>query len=305
VKAYAKLTAGSDRTKLSAESLRELVGLLGEAGLPAEAAAAGEEYLRRFPTAPLGEAAAVRKLVGDAALKAGKPEDAAKHLRAALVPELALADRLDALASLVRAVGVERKNPDEVESLRKLLDAAVQGQRLGEPERKAYQRGLVAVGDAALWHGDPDAAREPYRQAERQRDLLAGQAFPANVRAARVGAFANSMREYLDARDYRAAADLVDGLEASFPTEKANGDTFFWRGKLLSLTGDAGAAARYLARAVTLAPGAKTEPEARWLLAAALEKLGKADAAREELRRLAGLGGNDSFVKQAREKLKP
>ena len=56
--------------------------------------------------------------------------------------------------------------------------------------------------------------------------------------------------------------------------------------------------------AVELTTGAAFETEARWLLADALDQLGRKDEAKRELAKLIAVGLNDEFTKKAIEKLK-
>jgi len=103
------------------------------------------------------------------------------------------------------------------------------------------------------------------------------------MRAARIGAYPNAIREYLTSGNYGAAIDLVDQWEDLFATDKLNGHSFYWRGKALALRGQTREAIRYLDRAVRVAPGADWETEGRWLLALALESAGKKDEAKKAL----------------------
>ena len=123
------------------------------------------------------------------------------------------------------------------------------------------------------------------------------------MRAARLGSYPNSLREYIVGGNYGAALDLVNEWEDTFPTDKLNGQSFYWRGKLLLLRGQPTEAARFLARSVAVTTGAPFETEARWLLAEALERSGKADEAKRELAQLVKTGLNDEFTRKAREKL--
>jgi tetratricopeptide (TPR) repeat protein len=151
-----------------------------------------------------------------------------------------------------------------------------------------------------LWHGKLGDARQWYQRAE----TFNANFIPAQVRAARIGAFPNSIREFITSGNHGAALDIVARWEETFPTEKLKGQTFFWRGKLQALRGQHEDAARYLARAIGLAVGASFESEARWLLALSLEELGRPDDARRELARLVAIGSNDSFTELAKKKLK-
>ena len=135
-------------------------------------------------------------------------------------------------------------------------------------------------------------------------ERLSRNPMPSQVRAARIVAYPNSLREYIGGGNFGAALDLVDQWDETFPTDKPNGQTFFWRGKLLNLRGQHQEAARYLARTVGLSEGAAYESEARWLLALALEKVGRTKDARRELAKLVKSGIKDQFSDQARAKLK-
>jgi tetratricopeptide (TPR) repeat protein len=141
-------------------------------------------------------------------------------------------------------------------------------------------------------------ARDWYARAEKL-----GQFIPEQVRAARVGAYPNSLTEYLSAGNYGAALDLVDRWEETFPADKVKGQTFYWRGKILALRGQPQDAERYLDRAVRLTVGAAFETEARWYLAQTLEQLGRKDDARKELAKLVASGINDEYSKRAKEKI--
>jgi len=102
-----------------------------------------------------------------------------------------------------------------------------------------------------------------------------------------------------------AALDLVDKWDEKFPTDKPNGHSLFWRGKVLMARGRPHDAARCLSFSVRLTTGAPFETEARWLLAEALDQLGRKDEAKRELAKLVAIGINDEFTKKAIEKLKP
>ena len=125
------------------------------------------------------------------------------------------------------------------------------------------------------------------------------------MRAARLGAYPDSLQEYLDAGNTGAALDLVDKWDEKFPTDKPNGHSFFWRGKVLTRAASRDDAVRYLRPGrAELTTGAPFETEARWLLAEALDQLGRKDEAKRELAKLVAVGINDEFTKKAIEKLK-
>jgi tetratricopeptide (TPR) repeat protein len=221
------------------------------------------------------------------------------NYQAAIVKELPAAERLQVLARLIRLLGVERGEADKAAGVFKQVEALVKESRLDEEGRKAYRQAIIAAGDALLWANKPAEATALYEKAE----TLRGQPIAPQVRSARLGSYPNSLREYVAAGNFGAALDLVNEWEDTFPTDKPNGRSFYWRGKLLLLRGQPAEAVRYLTRAVPLTTGAPFETEARWLLAEALEQTGKVDEAKRERVKLVTTGVNDEFTKKARERL--
>ena len=304
-KDYAKLAKGYDRGKLSADALRELQHLFAEGDEPAESVEVGKAFLQRFPNAePLAQAR-VRRLMADCAVRMGKDslDDAVASYEASLVKETPPVEKVDVLARLTYLVGVEREQPEKAAPI---FDKAVEAARSAKVDaderedlQKAYRRAVIAMGDVRLWQGKLDDARELYSKAERLGDPI-----PPQVKAARLGAYPDSLQEYLDAGNTGAALDLVDKWDEKFPSEKPNGHSLFWRGKVLTRRDQPADAVRYLDRAIRLTTGAPFETEARWLLAEALDRLGKKDEAKRELAKLVAVGINDEFTKKAIEKLK-
>ncbi len=295
---YAAIVKGYDRGKLDATNLRELAYLLAESEDPAGALAAGKEYVARFGESEPRAAARVRRLMADCALQLGQGgvDEAIAHFQASLTNDTPPTERLDVLARLIRLLGIDRNLPEKAGALLPQVEAAVKGAKLDDETLAAYRRAVIAAADVLLWNGKIEGARALYDRAEK----LGGQFIPRQVRAARIGAYPNAIREFIDGGNFGAALDLVDQWDHTFPTDKPNGQTFFWRGKLLLLRGQPKEAARHLARALGLAPGAATESEARWLLAQALEAAGKSREARRELAKLVASGFNDPFTHGSR-----
>jgi tetratricopeptide (TPR) repeat protein len=302
-KDYAKLARTYDRSKLDAQALEELAYLFAESEEPGEALEVGKTFLQRFPQAKPARQARVRRLIADCALRLGRGsvEEAIANYQASLTKETPPAERLDVLARLIRLVGVERKMPDRAGPLIAEVEKTAKEVRLDDETRAAYRRAVIAAGDVLLWQGKRDGARDLYDRAERRP--LCRNPIPGQVKAARVGAYPNSLREYIAGGNYGAALDLVDRWDETFPTEKVKGHTFYWRGKVLALRGQPQDAERYLEFAVRLTVGADFESEARWLLAQTLEQLGRKGEARAELARLVATGLNDEFTRRAKEKL--
>jgi tetratricopeptide (TPR) repeat protein len=295
---YARLAEAYDRGKLDAASMRELPYFLAEAGKPGAAVQAVHDFIHRFgDTQPR-----LRRLVAECLLRQDKPDldDVIANYRASIRADTPLVEKLDTYARLIRLNGVERGLPGKAVEAEAEVETAIKSVSLDEEARSAYRRCVIAAGDVQLSQDRRDQALAHYNRAE----LVLGRYVPAQVRSARIGAFPNSIREYLGAGNTRAALELVDRWEDTFPTDKPQGQTFFWRGKALARGGQAGDAVRPLERAVRLSVGAAFESEARWLLAQSLEKLGKKTEARAELIKLVGTGIDDAYARMARERLR-
>lgn len=299
---YARLARTYDRNKLDAAALRELAHLFAESEAPAEAVTVGKEFVARFKDAKPLVLARVRRLLADCALREGKGsiEEAIANYQKSLIGEMPPTEKLDVLARLVLLVGIECNLPDKAAKIAGQAEEVVKAAKADDEVQAAYRRVVIAAGDVKLWQGNNAGAAELYGRAER----LSATFIPAQVKAARVGAYPNALREYIAGGNLGAALDLVDRWEQTFPTDKPKGHTFYWRGKVLAERGQPKEAERYLDRAVQLAVGAAFETEARWLLAEALEKLGRKEKARAELKKLVGTGLNDAFTRRARGKLK-
>jgi tetratricopeptide (TPR) repeat protein len=300
-KDYAKLARTYDRARLDATGLFELACLFAESEEPVEAVEVGKLFTQRFPDAKPAQGSPLRRLMADCALRLGKGsvDEAIANYQASLTKETPAAERIDILARLIRLIGIERNLPDKAAPLLAQVEEVIKTARRDEETHDAYRRAVIAAGDVALWQGKLEGARGLYAEAEK----LSKYPIPAQVRAARVGAYPNSLREYIGAGNFGAALDLVDRWEETFPTDKVKGHTLYWRGKVLALRGQPQDAERYLDRAVRLTVGAGFETEARWLLAGTLEQLGRRDDARKELAKLLASGLSDEFTRRAREKL--
>ena len=297
---YAKLVKRYDRTKLDATHLKELAHLLAESDDPATALTVGKEWMDRFAAREPKLHVAVRRLMADCAVRLGQGslDEAIANYQASLTAETPAVERFDVLARLVRLIGIERGMPDKAAEVVAQIEETARSAKMDDETRRAYRRAMIASGDVLLWHGKVDGARKLYQQAEKEGPFI-----PSQVHSARVGSYPNSIRELIGTNHLGAALDIVNQWEETFPTEKLSGQTFFWRGKLLSLRGQPRDAARYLARSVGLATGAVFESEARWLLAQALEQLGKPEEAKKELAKLVAAGSTDEFARQAKAKL--
>src|SRR5439155_12156857 len=301
-KDYARLVRPYDRSKLDETGLRELAYLFAESGEPAEAVEVGKLFVQRFKGARPMTLARVRRLMADCALRLGQGslDEAIANYQKSILAETPAAEKIDVLARLIRLVGIERKEPGKVAAILDRVEETIKNAKVDDDVQAAYRRAVIAAGDVKLWHGNIEDAAKSYARAER----LSLHFIPAQVRAARIGAYPNSLREYIAGGNLGAALDLIEQWEEKFPADKTKGHTFFWRGKVLALREQPREAAGFLERAVRLAVGADFESEARWLLAQSLEHLGESRRARAELEKLIATGLNDEFTRKARAKLK-
>ncbi|MDP7274882.1 MAG: PKD domain-containing protein [Planctomycetaceae bacterium] len=303
---YVKLTAGYELKALDAKNLKELVHLYGESGQAQQAVTVGRAWVARFAASQPEQAPAVRRVLALAVLSAGEKgiEEAIANFQASITAKTPTVEALDSLAQLIRLVGIRRDKPDQTPALLKQVnDVAVNAKpplQQDATAKMAYRRAINAAGDVLLWHGKTAEARGFYKRVE----VLAGKPIPRSVRAARIGSYPNSIREYLVARNYGAALGTVERWEDQFATEKVKGHTFYWRGVTLALRGQHREASEYLDLAVTIAVGAEWENEARWRLALAFEAIGKPRRVRIELAKLVATGISDRWTDRARKKLK-
>lgn len=298
---YAKIAAAYDRGRLDAAALKELAHLLAEADQPQAAIEAGNDFVRRFADGQPEIASEVRRLMADCALQLdkGNLDEAIQNYLASLTDSTPPVERFTVLARLIRLLGIDRDQVEKSQEVLAQAEAEFKKAKLSEGALAAYRDCLIAAGDVQLWHAERDEARALFRQAE----ALAARPVAAQVRSAQIGAYPGMIADFIASEDYGAALDVVDRWERTFPTEKLAGQTYFWRGKLLALRDQHQQAARYLARAVGLSPGAVFESEARWLLAQSLKKLGRAEDARRELAKLIAAGFSDKFAQRAKQEL--
>jgi tetratricopeptide (TPR) repeat protein len=298
---YAALARTYDPSGLDTGSLEELVFVLSDGGFPAEAMAAGREFLDRCPAAAPETRAGVLRRMADSARRLGPPgfAEAATNYQDAIRIDPRPSAKLECLAALIAVVGVEQRQPEKTgDLLRQAEDIAREAAKT--PETLAgWRRVLIAAGDAALWNHQRGPAAELYRRAE----VVSSPVIPPSVRAARLGAYPDTVRDYLKASDFRAALETLDTWEEVFPEERAVGHSLFWRGKTFWLQGKPQEASRFLSLSAELASGGDFETECRWLLGQTLDKLGRPEEAKRVYEALAACGMQDRFVEQARGKI--
>lgn len=297
---YAKLAATYDPEKLDATHLREFAHVLSDGERSAEAIRIARRWLEKFKADHPQETPAVQRLLALNLLRTDAGIDAAiAAFEASLTAESPLSERLDSLAQVIRLLGSELEQPDRALQTFTRVEQLTKGQRLDEEARAAYRRAIIAAADARLWQDKLEEAQVLYRRAE----LVDGKIIPPQVKAARMGAYPQAIREFLETEQLEAALDVINQWDETFPTEKPKGHTLFWRGKASHLRGHHRDAARWLAKSIRLATGAAFETEARWLRCASLLEAGQSDVARKELVQLAKFPLADRFTQLAKERL--
>ncbi|MFN0198005.1 MAG: PKD domain-containing protein [Planctomycetaceae bacterium] len=298
---YALVASMYDQQALSAVSLKELVHLLYESEQYAAAVNAGSVFLARFSATDPAMLPEVHRQIAFSELQQGddRVEAAIAAFQSSLESETDLAHQFDALAQLIRLLGIDRRNPAQAQDFIAQVESLAKSRKLDVEGLAAYRRAVIAAGDVSLWQGELPAALKWYKRAE----AVDGKSIPVQVRSAKLGAYPDYIRDYIALENYATALEVVNEWEETFPTEKIHGHSLYWRGKSQHLRGQHRHAAENLARAIGLAPGAVFETEARWLLAGSLDKLGRPKDAQQELGKLTKLGFADPFVTAARKKL--
>ncbi|MFV1965671.1 MAG: PKD domain-containing protein [Pirellulaceae bacterium] len=298
---YAEIVAAYDPARMDAANLKELAHLFAEADRPKDALRVGKTFVERFSSSHTEMLPGVRRLMALCALETGEEgvDEAVANFQASITEATPAVEKIDSLAQLILLLGIDKKQPEKAKELLAQVEQTTKNSVVDDELKAAYRRAVNAAGDVLLWNGNRADARSFYKRVE----VIRGKFIPRQVRAARVGAYPMTIREYLAAGDYGAALDIVDQWEDQFATEKVKGHTFFWRGAILAERHQYRDAARYLARSLGLATGAGFETEARWRLAESLQKLGKRKEAEAELAKLVATGLNDDFVELARRKL--
>ncbi|MCX7423526.1 MAG: PKD domain-containing protein [Planctomycetia bacterium] len=297
---YAKLASTYDPEKLDATHLREFAHVLSDGERSADAIRIARRWLEKFKADHAQETPAVQRLLALNLLRTDAGVDAAiAAFEASLTADSPLSERLDSLTQVIRLLGSELEQPDRALQTFTRVEQLTKGQRLDEEARAAYRRAIIAAADARLWQEKLEEAQVLYRRAE----LVDGKIIPPQVKAARMGAYPQAIREFLETEQLEAALDVINQWDETFPTEKPKGHTLFWRGKASHLRGQHRDAARWLAKSIRLTTGAAFETEARWLRCASLLEAGQTEIARKELVLLAKFPLADRFTQLAKERL--
>ena len=297
---YAKLAASDDPEKFDATHLRELAHLLSDGERFDDSIRLARRWLEKFKADYPQEIPAVQRLLALNLLRTDAGLDAATAaLEASLTDDSPLAERLDSLAQLIRLLGTDLAQPDRALQTFARVEQLTKGKRLDDDARAAYRRAIIAAGDARLWQDKQAEALVLYRRAE----LVDGKIIPPQVKAARIGAYPQAIREFLESDQLEAALDVINQWDETFPSDKPKGQTLFWRGKASHLRGQHRNAAHWLGQSVRLATGAAFESESRWLRCVSLLELGQTDLARKELVQLSKLPLNDRFIQSAKKRL--
>jgi tetratricopeptide (TPR) repeat protein len=282
----------------SADDLLELAWFHREYGDAARAAAtaitaahrAAADHPRRvemhlLAAGDVGAAGSVWREAPDAEAR----DQAQQQLEAALKLEPDARTHWTLLERLIRIHGIARGSTTDAARHFEMARALVKTHGLAGRHQESYRACAVAMGDVHLVAGDMHEAAGQYRLAEGLNQPVV----PANVRAARVGAFPETLVQAFADRRWSAAEAALDEWQDRFPADMVSGAPLFYRGKLAMLRKQPTSAVGALRIAASAGRGSEFEAEAKYLLAQAYRQTGDDEAYRRTLRELvaAGLGG--------------
>lgn len=215
--------------------------------------------------------------------------DATPLLRAAIEASDDPALKLAAIERLIRLTAAAGDGPQTIAALRAMADPMATAPDAPPSARRHLREVLIAVGDVQLVTGTASDAANQYKLAE----AMSEPPVPANVRAAKVGAFPELLEQAMADRDWAAAEATLGEWMQRFPADMATGAPLFHLGKLAMRRDRPGEAIRPLEVAIRVGRGSEFEAEARYLLAHAFRQVGDDAACRQTLQALieTSLGG--------------
>lgn len=294
---YAELAAGYDVSAMSADALATYATFWRCMSDPQGEARAGEAFVARFPDDPRAPAIAASAAAACLEPKAYDAELAAAGFEFAAA-RLDGAAQLRARCDLADVLAWHLARPAEADQLYKsLLDELPDNDR--RPVGELRRRALIGRGDAALLTGDYETAEQRYRAVPPPDDDEPAQA----ETLAKTGGNAYVVEDLLARGEYLWARRALDEWESQFPVQKLEGLTFFLRGKVLYVEAPTPAALRYLELAERVAPKAIHVPEAVWLRANCLQRLGRSREAGELFIRIRNEFTYSQYYERAAEKL--
>lgn len=128
---------------------------------------------------------------------------------------------------------------------------------------------LIGLGDVALLNDDRATAAALYAEA-RRLDL---RPIPRPEEMAKLGTYPFMVEDLLARGEHDTALDQIDEWENLFPSQRSEGWTQFWRGKVLFVQQPGPRSLRYLEWCERLSPTAVFVPESLWLRANGLVAL--------------------------------
>ncbi len=192
----------------------------------------------------------------------GQP-DAAARLYESLYDATRAAAEDPKLAALVRKIA---------ERSAKQFAKRPQRRKPAGPEeriRTLARSSLIGLGDVALLNDDRATAAALYAEA-RKLDL---RPIPRPEEMAKLGTYPFMVEDLLARGEHDTALDQIDEWENLFPSQRSEGWTQFWRGKVLFVQQPGPRSLRYLEWCERLSPAAVFVPESLWLRANGLVAL--------------------------------
>ena len=140
-----------------------------------------------------------------------------------------------------------------------------------ERVRTLARSSLIGLGDVALLSDDRNTAAALYAEA-RKLDL---RPIPRPEEMAKLGTYPFMVEDLLARGEHETALDQIDEWENLFPSQRSEGWTQYWRGKVLFVQQPGPRALRYLELCERLSPTAVFVPESLWLRANCLVALNR------------------------------
>jgi hypothetical protein len=294
--AYAPMVEPYDHDQLDARSLAGLALLNDERGESHDAEALARRVLAK-PEAR-GEffvqmaLLAYRDLGGtrDGFVDAAAPAELVKQAQAALTrasgESVSRPRQLEAMAALIRVLGLVRGDEAAAEAVHQQARAAAKQTPATAPSQAALRSVVLAMGDVRLQHGHDEPAGEMYRLYE----SLAEPPMPAAVKAAKRGAWQEQIEQHAAAKRWGQVQQVARTWREALPSDQLQGPLLWWLGQSAWQQGDAAGARRPLELAIAATSGTTLEAEVRWSLAQVQGKLGDAAARKATLQALVNAG---------------
>ncbi|MHB1155356.1 MAG: PKD domain-containing protein [Phycisphaerales bacterium] len=302
-KQYEKAAAAYDVTKMEREDLRLYAAFWRNLERDKPFINAAQTFVDRFGEQPSAkeQAGELAESAATAALKADvyDPAKAKKLMQWATDHEDRPAIKARRMIALAKLLAWDTGEPAEAEKLaRRVKDATTKHE--GKEMRLLERAATIVLGDTALLNAAYEDAAGWYQRAEEMGPDKADE--PA--RMAKLGSAPYIVEDLLGRDEYDYAMKAIDRWEDEFPTQKLEGLTFFWRGKVLFVRKPGELALKWLVISERVNPRGLHVSEAVWLRANTLMAMGRWRDAMDQLMRIRTQFTHSEYFTKAEEKMK-